>query len=211
MPQRPPSRRDVLRECLAAGILLVPTGWGEAELLHAWLEAPQERRPTAHVEMGPFYRRRAPATAMMRNAGDPGVPLTVTGRAIGINGEAVAGAVIEVWQANHGGLYDLEGFHYRAALAPSPNGAYSFESVIPGHYPARVARHVHYFVTAPGYKPLSTQLYFATDEVFEGKPETLYTKDPLITSVTLVRPVRLAGLPERPTASVEFEIVLEKA
>ena len=109
------------------------------------------------------------------------------------------------------GCTDLEGNHYRAALATSASGAYTFESVVPGHYPARVARHVHYFVTAPGYKPLSTQLYFATDEVFEGKPEKLYTKDPLITSVSLVRPVRLAGPPDKVTASVEFELVLEKA
>ena len=211
MPTRLPTRRDVLRECLAAGILLAPARWSEADVLHAFTGAPQDRQPTAHVEMGPFYKRRAPATRMLRAAGDPGVPLTVTGRAISVHGDAVAGATIEVWQANHGGLYDLEGNHYRAALATSASGAYTFESVVPGHYPARVARHVHYFVTAPGYKPLSTQLYFATDEVFEGKPEKLYTKDPLITSVSLVRPVRLAGPPDKATASVEFELVLEKA
>ena len=211
MPQRRPTRRDVLRECLATGILLVPARWTDADVMHAWIEAPQNRQPTAHVEMGPFYKRRAPATPMLRAAGDPGVPLTVNGRVISVHGEAVAGATIEVWQANHGGLYDLDGYRYRAALAPPPSGAYTFESVVPGHYPARVARHVHYFVTAPGYKPLSTQLYFATDEVFEGKPDTLYTKDPLITSATLVRPVRLAGPPERATASVEFELVMEKA
>ena len=211
MPTRLPTRRDVLRECLAAGILLVPAGWSEADVLHAFTEAPQSRQPTAHVEMGPFYKRRAPASTMLRAPGDPGVPLKVSGRVISVHGEAVTNATIEIWQANHGGLYDLEGHHYRAALGSSPTGAYTFESVVPGHYPARVARHVHYFVTAPGFKPLSTQLYFATDEVFEGKPEKLYTKDPLITSVTLVRPVRLAGPPERATASVEFELVLEKA
>ena len=211
MPSRRPSRRDVLRECLAAGILLVPARWSEADVLHAFTEAAQSRQPTAHVEMGPFYKRRAPATAMMRAAGDPGVPLKVNGRVISVHGEAVTNATIEIWQANDGGLYDLEGYRYRAALGSSPSGAYAFESVVPGHYPARVARHVHYFVTAPGYKPLSTQLYFATDEVFEGKPEKLYTKDPLITSVSLVRPVRLSGAPERAMASVEFELVMEKA
>jgi protocatechuate 3,4-dioxygenase beta subunit len=73
-----------------------------------------------------------------------------------------------------------------------------------------VARHIHYFVTAPGYL-LSTQLYFATDEVFGGDVDRNYTKDPLITSRSLVRPVTLASSPEAPTASVEFDIVLEKA
>jgi protocatechuate 3,4-dioxygenase beta subunit len=81
---------------------------------------------------------------------------------------------------------------------------------MPGHYPARVCRHVHYFVTAPGHKPLSTQLYFATDEVFEGNPDKNYTKDPLITSRSLVRPVTISGQPGATIAAVEFELVVEK-
>jgi protocatechuate 3,4-dioxygenase beta subunit len=211
MPIRDRSRRDVLRDCLAAGVLLVPTRWTEAEVLHAWFEAQTTRQPTAHVEMGPFYKRRAPVTTMLRATGDPGLPLTVTGRVINVHGEPVTGATIEVWQANDGGLYDLEGFRYRATIAPPPSGAYGFDSVLPGHYPARVARHVHYFVTAPGHRPLSTQLYFATDEVFEGNPDANYRKDPLITSRTLVRPVTLTGTPGAAIAAVVFDLVVEKA
>jgi protocatechuate 3,4-dioxygenase beta subunit len=211
MPRRDLSRRDVLRQCLAAGVLIVPAGWSEAELLHAWLDAQTKRPPTAHVEMGPFYKKRAPNSIMLRAASDPGMPLSVSGRIISVHGEVVPDATVEVWQADHGGLYDLEGYRYRAALSPGSNGLYRFDSIMPGHYPARVARHVHYFVTAPGHKPLSTQLYFATDEVFDGNPDANYAKDPLITSRALVRPVALSGPPAAPTASVEFELVLEKA
>ena len=211
MPRREWSRRDVLRQCLAAGVLVVPAGWGEAEVLHAWFDAQAERQPTAHVEMGPFYKKRAPATTTLRSAGDPGMPLTVSGRVITVHGERVPGATIEIWQADHGGLYDLEGYRYRAAITPPVSGAYAFESIMPGHYPARVARHVHYFVTAPGHKPLSTQLYFATDEVFDGNPDKNYSKDPLITSRALVRPVTVTGQPGSAMASVEFELVIEKA
>jgi protocatechuate 3,4-dioxygenase beta subunit len=211
MPQREWSRRDVLCQCLAAGVIMVPAGWGEAEVLHAWFDGQTALQPTAYVEMGPFYKKRAPATTKLRPAGDPGMPLTVKGRVISTNGERVRGATLEIWQANHGGLYDLDGFNYRAAIAAPPTGAYAFESVMPGHYPARVARHVHYFVTAPGQKPLSTQLYFSTDEVFGGDPDKNYAKDPLITSRTLVRPVTLTGKPESARASVEFELVMEKA
>ena len=211
MPQRDLSRRDILKRCFATGALIVPARWGDAEVLHAWFEAQSGRAPTAHVEMGPFYKRRAPASPALRAAGDPGLPLTVTGRVIDINGERIPNATIEIWQANHGGLYDLEGYRYRAALRPSAAGAYQFESVMPGHYPARVARHVHYFVTAAGHKPLSTQLYFATDEVFAGNPDAHYRKDPLITSRTLVRPVTMSGTPDAPLAAVEFELVMERA
>ena len=66
-------------------------------------------------------------------------------------------------------------------------------------------------MTAPGFQPLITQLYFATDEAFEGDPDRHYKKDPLITSRSLVRPVTLAGRPDAPLGSVEFELVLEKA
>jgi protocatechuate 3,4-dioxygenase beta subunit len=211
MPKRDWSRRDVLRQCLAAGVIVVPVGWGEAEVLHAWFDAQAVRPVTPHVEMGPFYKKRAPNTTKLRPAGDPGMPLTVSGRIITTHGESVRGASLEIWQANHGGLYDLEGYHYRAALTPPASGAYAFESVMPGHYPARVARHVHYFATAPGQQPLCTQLYFSTDEVFGGDPDRNYSKDPLITSRSLVRPVTLAGKPDSPIASVEFELVMEKA
>ena len=211
MPRRDWSRREILRECLAAGVLIVPTCWSEADVLHAWFEGQAPRVPTAHVEMGPFYKKRAPNTAVMRAPGDPGLPLVVTGRVITVHGDAVADARIEVWQANHGGLYDLEGYRYRASIPPLAAAAYTFESVMPGHYPARVARHIHYFVTAPGHKPLSTQLYFSTDEVFEGNPDRNFTKDPLITSRTLVRPVTLTGPPNAARASMEFELVLEES
>ncbi len=211
MPTRERSRRDVLRGCLAAGVLLAPAGWGETEVLHAWLEAGQERQPTPHVEMGPFYKRRAPADRMLRRPGDKGLPLSVSGRVLTVHGEPIPDARIEVWQADDAGLYDIEGYRFRATLTPPATGAYTFESIMPGHYPARVARHVHYFVTAQGHKPLSTQLYFATDEVFEGNVDRNFSKDPLITSRTLVRPVTLTGAPEAALARVEFELVLEKA
>jgi protocatechuate 3,4-dioxygenase beta subunit len=211
MPLRELSRRDVIRRCLMGGVLIVPARWTEADVLHAWFQAGRTHKPTPHVEMGPFYKKRAPASTMMRAAGDAGLPLTVTGRVITVHGEAIPDAKIEVWQANHGGLYDLDGYRYRAALAPGTSGDYRFESVLPGHYPARVARHVHYFVTAPGCTPLITQLYFETDEVFAGDPDRHYKKDPLITSRDVVRPVTMSGTPEAPVAAVTFALVLERA
>ena len=211
MPNREWSRRDVIRECLMGGLLIVPARWSEADVLDAWFQTGAAHKPTPHVEMGPFYKKRAPNTSMLRAAGDPGLPLTVTGRVITVHGEPVPGARVEIWQANHGGLYDIDGYRYRAVLTPKGAGDYKFESVLPGHYPARVARHVHYFVTAPGQKPLITQLYFETDEVFGGDPDKNYTKDPLITSRDVVRPVTLSGAPNAAVAAVTFELVLEKA
>ena len=59
---------------------------------------------------------------MLRAGGDRGMPLAVAGRVITVNGEVVPGARVEVWQADDEGLYDLEGFKYRATLAPGTAG-----------------------------------------------------------------------------------------
>src|SRR5262245_36166794 len=129
MPRREWSRRDVLRECLAGGILISTAGLSEADVLDAWT-GQQAAPATPHVEMGPFYKKRAPKTSRLRAAGDPGVPLSVTGHVRGSHGNAISDAVIEIWQANDAGLYDLDGYRYRATLAPAATGDYGFESII---------------------------------------------------------------------------------
>lgn len=126
-----------------------------------------------------------------------------------VRGEPLPGAVIELWHTDHLGHYDLDGYRYRARLPVDAQGRYSVDTVMPGHYPGRVCQHIHYLVTAPGHKPLITQLYFATDPVFEGDPNRNFTRDPLVESRELVRPVVLAGDPGAVHAAVGFELVLE--
>ena len=81
---------------------------------------------------------------------------------------------------------------------------------MPGHYPDRVCQHIHYLATAPGHKTLVTQLYFATDPVFEGDPDKNFSKDPLVQSRELVRPVTIGGDPKAMYAAVAFELCLER-
>ena len=137
------------------------------------------------------------------------MPLAVAGQVFNTRGDALSNAVLEVWQTDHLGHYDLDGYRYRAKLPVDHSAAYKFDSVMPGHYPDRVCQHVHYLVTAPGHKPLITQLYFATDPVFEGDPDRNFGRDPLIHSRELVRPVMLRGDPKEIEATVRFELVLE--
>lgn len=211
MKQRPLTRRDSLLRCVALGALkLAPSLTLPAAV--SLLEA-QERRPkkpTPWNEIGPFYKRLAPNQAQLRSAGEPGLPLMVSGAVFGTRGETLPGAKVEIWQADHKGLYDLDGYRFRATLEAGPQGKYAFESIIPGHYPARVCQHIHYVVTAPGHRPLITQLYFATDSAFDGDPDHNFTRDPLIMSRELVRPVMLTGDPKTVQANVTFELVLER-
>ncbi len=208
MKPEPLTRRDVLLKCAALGSLAVVPSLSLAETIALWEE--QARKPTAWDEIGPFYKRAAPQTAHLRAPGDPGLPVSVAGKVFDTAGNLLPGARVEIWQADHSGRYDLDGYRYRATLLVDDNGQYSFDSVMPGHYPGRICQHIHYLISAPGHKTLTTQLYFATDPVFEGDPDHNYTRDPLIYSRELVRPVILVGDPKDIHAAVNFEIVMER-
>jgi len=205
------TRRSILQECLALGSLTIISSASATELIAAWDEHEKlVRKPTPWNELGPFYKKSAPQTASLRAPGDAGMPLSVSGQVFDVRGEIVPLAKIEVWQTDHLGHYDLDGYRYRATLVGDSAGKYFFESVIPGHYPDRVCQHIHYLVTALGHKPITTQLYFATDPVFEGDPSRNFRREPLLASAELVRPVVLRGDPKNLLADVSFELVMER-
>ena len=211
MKAAPVTRRELLLKSAAVGSLTLLSTLSFDEALWAWDQHEKKPlKPTAWDEIGPFYKREAPQSAQLSRPGDLGLPVRVSGKVFDTRGDVLSGAKIEIWQANHQGLYDLDGYSYRSTLMADGKGQYDFRSVMPGHYPGRVCQHIHYLVSAPGHKPLTTQLYFATDPVFEGDPEHNFTRDPLIQSSELVRPVTLAGDPKDIYALVNFEIVVER-
>ena len=201
-------RRDLLAKCAALGVVSLAGGLTPLTAAVAW-DGAEKMKPTSPCEIGPFYKSGAPETAMMRAPGDRGLPLEIAGSVYNVRGERLQNASVEVWQTNHDGRYDVTGNRYRAMLHTDTKGQYAFQSVMPGHYPARVCQHIHYLVRAEGCKPLVTQLYFATDPVFDGDPDKNFTRDELIWSRELVRPVMLKGDPKDVNAFVNFEIVLE--
>ncbi len=203
------NRRDLIAKCAAMGVVTFAGKFTTAEASAAW-DGAEKLRPTTPSELGPFYRANAPQNPMLRHDGDRGLPLDVAGTVYDVSGQKLTHATVEIWQANHDGIYDVEGPRFRAKLLSDPKGEYAFSSVMPGHYPARVCQHVHYLVRAEGCKPLVTQLYFATDPVFDGDPDKNFAKDPLIWSRDVVRPVQLKGDPKAISAAVRFDVVLER-
>ncbi len=203
------TRRELLERCAALGAITLCTSIPLSSLAYAWDEAEKKRTPTPFCELGPFYKREAPNTSRLRAPGDSGMPLLLSGTIYDVRGEVVPDAKLEIWQTDNDGHYDIAGYRYRAVLEPGAKASYAIETVMPGHYPQRVCQHVHYLVTAPGHKPLITQMYFATDPVFDGDPDKNYTRDPLITSRELVRPVMIKGDPKQMVAAVHFDLVME--
>ncbi len=205
------SRRELLEKCVATGVVTVATSAPLSSIARAWDAAGNKLSPTPFCELGPFYKRDAPHVGMLRAPGDPGMPLSLSGIVYSSNGEILPDVKLEIWQTDHFGHYDNDGYRFRTTLKPDDKAAYGLESVIPGHYPARVGQHVHYLATAPGHKPMVTQMYFSTDPVFDGDPGKNFSRDPLITSRELVRPVRLKEDKNQMIAEVTFDLVLERA
>lgn len=131
---------------LLTGVLAAP---GEAD------QTPGRCVPTAGDAEGPFYKPGAPVRA------STGSGLSVRGKVLGApDCRPLPGARIEWWQANSDGEYDDA---HRGTRTASAGGEYAFTTDVPGKYPSR-PRHIHFKISAPGFAPLTTQLYLRGGE-----------------------------------------------
>jgi hydroxyquinol 1,2-dioxygenase len=94
--------------------------------------------------------------------------------------------LLDVWTASPAGLYDLQlpeehGMNLRGRFRTDANGRFHFQSVKPSSYPVPVdgpvgkmlhalgqhpyrPAHIHFIISAAGYRPLTTALYIEGDE-----------------------------------------------
>jgi protocatechuate 3,4-dioxygenase beta subunit len=113
---------------------------------------------------GPFYTPDAPERMSLREEGDPGTLLLLTGYVYSVDCQLIPGALLDFWHADDHGVYDNEGFRYRGHQFADEDGRYELRTILPGLYPGRT-RHIHVKAQAPNGPILTTQLYFP------GEPE----------------------------------------
>jgi catechol 1,2-dioxygenase len=192
---------------------------------------------TESTVLGPFHMVESPPRALGADIAldGKGEPCLVTGQVSGPDGERVAGARVDVWQANAEGFYDVQQpgvqpeRNLRALFTTDDHGDFWFRSIVPRYYPIPTdgpvgelltatgrhpnrPAHVHFLVSAPGYQPVTTHLfvdespYLDSDAVF-GVKESLVRGFPLVDD-----PARAAaaGLPN-PFRAVRFDVVLRRA
>jgi len=180
--------------------ILLSDTLGLSMLLVAMHDGTQQGATEATV-LGPFHTHDAPA---IQNGADitngaPGEPLFVTGRVVTTDGKPLANALVDVWQADSEGLYDVQRGELesqrraRGLMNTDTNGNFSFWTVLPeaypvptdgpvgqmllntGRHPWRPA-HIHFMVKADGYQPLVTHIfregdrYLDSDVVFGVRP-----------------------------------------
>jgi len=151
---------------------------------------------TESTVFGPFHVEGAPRYELGEDIanGSKGTPCLVRGTVKGLDGEPVPGAVIDVWQSDDDGLYDvqhpdLDHAQSRGIVTADAHGQYHFRSIVAvpyaiphdgpvgqileatGRHPWRPA-HLHFKIMAPGFETLITHVvrknsdYLDSDAVF---------------------------------------------
>jgi protocatechuate 3,4-dioxygenase beta subunit len=189
--ERAVTRRELLRLGVAASVAAV---WAPRGLLWGWAQSPL--LPTTPTTPGPFYPVIRPAdrdSDLTLLAGHSrraqGQVIHVAGRVLNLRGEPVAGARVELWQANTFGRYDHPSDPNPAPLDPDfqgygeqvtdREGRFRFTTVKPGPYPGEGGRtrtpHLHFDVTGHIDRRV-TQVFFAgeplnsQDRIFQEIP-----------------------------------------
>jgi catechol 1,2-dioxygenase len=164
------------------------------------VDAINNRKPSGATEttvLGPFHVSDAPRYSHGANIclDGKGEPLVVSGRVTDTDGKPIAGGMLDVWQANEDGFYDVQqkgiqpDMNLRGIFETDADGRYWFRSVRPRYYPipddgpvgqllATMGRHpfrpahIHFIVGQTGYEPITTHFftpdcpYLNSDAVF---------------------------------------------
>lgn len=159
------------------------------------VDAINHRRPggaTENTVLGPFFVHGAPEIENGGNmaAGWKGEPTYVSGRVLSTDGTLIGGAMLDLWQSNSEGWYDVQladtgGRQLRARLRADGQGRFHFRTIKPTAYPVPTdgpvglvlncmgchpmrPAHLHFIVSAPGYETVVTHLFVEGDQYLES-------------------------------------------
>ena len=148
-----------------------------------------------------------------------GVPIEVTGRVRSASGRPVAGALLEVWSANHHGRYrhvedhsglQLDENHLGVGrVLTDDEGRYRFWAISPGAYLARPdigrwrPKHIHMSISG-GSSRLITQMYFPGEPNNATDPMAILMGDAFERNLGIPREVGAADVEQ----AYDFDIVV---
>ena len=185
---------------------------------------------------GPLYVAGAPLSkgeARLDDGSEEGEVLFMDGQVRDTGGKPIADAVVDVWHANPLGGYSFfdpsqPKYNLRRRIETDAEGRYRLRSILPAGYACppegptqrlldqlsrhgRRPAHIHFFVTAPGYRKLTTQINIDGDEYLHDD-FAFATRDGLIPEVRRSADpaeVRARGL-NAPFAEITFDFVLHR-
>jgi hydroxyquinol 1,2-dioxygenase len=142
--------------------------------------------------LGPFHEAGAPllenGANLIRN--NRGEHVVLQGRVLSIEGEPIAGALLDFWQTAENGLYPQQDSqqdpdNLRCRIHTDKDGRYCLKTIKPGGYPvpydgpvgallragnrhAWRPAHFHWIVSADNFAPIVTEVFNADDPYIEG-------------------------------------------
>lgn len=185
---------------------------------------------------GPLYVAGSPESlsyAELENEPNQGdETLYMEGQVLDDEGNPIEGALVEVWHCNMNGLYSYfdssqSEFNLRRAIRTGADGKYQFKSFLPCGYSCPVGgtterlmtalgrhgsrpAHIHFFITAPGYRKLTTQINIEGDPlIFDDF--AFATKEDLVPPISHIslKEAKKLGINE-PFASIDFNFNMVK-
>ncbi|MET9406483.1 intradiol ring-cleavage dioxygenase [Streptomyces sp. NPDC002935] len=192
---------------------------------------------TESTVLGPFHMTASPERELGANIDlvGTGEPCVVSGRVLSRDGTPLPGAVLDVWQADGEGFYDVQRpdvqppGNGRGLFTADTEGRFRFRTCVPspypiptdgpvgallgatGRHPYRPA-HIHFIASAAGHAPVTTHLFVAggpyldSDAVFAVK-QSLVQDFAETDDPSLAREFGVAN----PFRHAHFELVLEPA
>lgn len=190
---------------------------------------------------GPLYVAGAPVSQGFARLDDgaeqdKGETLFLQGEVLDMNNNPIPHAQVELWHANLMGFYSFfdptdsqPAYNHRRTIIADAKGRYQARTIIPNGYAVppngstevlltalgrhgNRPAHIHYFVSADGYRKLTTQIniegdpYVWDDFAFATKAELL----PSIIRIDAHKAKTQFGI-ERPVAIINFNVQLQTA
>jgi hydroxyquinol 1,2-dioxygenase len=190
---------------------------------------------TESTVLGPFHVVESPVRTLGETIDlvGTGVPCVVTGRVVSVDGSPLPGAKLDVWQANDQGFYDVQQpevqprTNGRGLFTADEKGEFWFRTIVPSYYPiptdgpvgellkaterhAFRPAHIHFIVTAPGHRPLTTHIFVAGSEYIDSDTVFAVKKSLVVDFTEGSDPEAAAkwGVPV-PFRHADFEIIMQ--
>ena len=206
--------------------ILLSDTLGLSSLVNALHDKRAYEHGTKTSLLGPFYRQDGPALPLgSKIASKVGGPdIGIYGRVTDLHGKGIPGALVQIWQTDDEGAYDLQKdgaeIDLRGNFTADVDGSYHFRTLLPtgymipmdgpvgdmiraqrrhGYRPA----HIHFLISAPGYRELVTALYMREDDHIDS--DTVFgVEDSLITMPKKGDPH--SPFPDLPSIHFDFKL-----
>lgn len=203
--------------------------------------AGQTTGPTETTVTGPFHAKALPFVMgsniargpELERAREKNQETLVSGIITNVDGSPLDGVMIDVWQSDDIGYYDIQDdmqpmTNLRGIFHTGKDGTYWFRTIKPNSYPVptdgpvgellRAAgrhpmrpSHIHFMISAPGYERLITHIFSEGDE-FLDSDAVFGVKDSLVAPYVPNHSVEDANLYgfKSPFLELKFDFVLKK-